>query len=343
MENIKARVINGQEYATHIEDIEIMKLQFYPENPRVYSVLNTSDQVPTQERIFEVMTKLDSVKNLKENIKQNGGLTDPIIVQDGTFTVLEGNSRLAAYRVLFLTSDESTKDKWAKIRCEVFPSSLNSTDIFTLLGQYHVTGKTNWDPYEQANYLYRWTQTSRMPVKEMADRLGIKNSEAERMIEVIKFMKQYGDTDVHHYSHYFEYMRGTQLAQYRQENDQMDTIIAAAIQGGAIKEAKDMRLLGDIAKSAVKGHNKTALKQLEAIKDGTKTIYEGYNDLEMTGALEDSYKKLCTFRSQIADANFEKQLLESQNQEKIKYELKNTIRLLKKIGKKFGIEDGKHD
>ena len=43
---------------------------------------------------------MDHVKQLVQSIRANGGLTDPLIVQDGEFVVFEGNSRLAAYRLL---------------------------------------------------------------------------------------------------------------------------------------------------------------------------------------------------------------------------------------------------
>ena len=93
-------VIGKEKYPVKKCEIEQSKLKFYPENPRVYSVLNINNYVPTQKEIEELMCKKDHVKRLKESIKSNGGLIDPIIVRDGDFVVLEGNSRLAAYRML---------------------------------------------------------------------------------------------------------------------------------------------------------------------------------------------------------------------------------------------------
>ncbi len=93
----------------------------------------------------------EHVKELKESIKSNGGLIDPIIVRDGDFVVLEGNSRLAAYRILYKTDPI----KWAKIKVTLLPKDIPESAVFTLLGQYHIVGKDPWDPYEQAGYLYR--------------------------------------------------------------------------------------------------------------------------------------------------------------------------------------------
>ena len=343
MNEKNGRIINGNEYQTYIEDIDIYKLKFYPDNPRVYSVLNADEKTPSQDDIFKKMCQLESVKELKETIRNNGGLTDPIIIQAGTNIVLEGNSRLAAYRLLHKQKDisEEEKEKWSKIRCEVLPESITKTDILVLLGQYHVTGKTNWDPYEQASYLYRWHKNSRMPVKEMATRLGLKKSDAQKMIDVIAFMKTKNDTDIHHYSHYLEYISHKELSEYRENNPELDSVMVAAISSNSIKKADDIRKLKTIASSALKKHNKTAVKQLEAVKNGEKNIYEAYDSLEKTGVLDSAYKKLSTFRQAIANNSFASQLKDSSDPSKVEYELRNTIRLLKKIQKDLGYKSDK--
>src|ERR1700719_913271 len=89
------------------------KLRFYPDNPRIYSLLrhNENHEV-TQDEIEAQLLEMEHVKVLKEDIKRNGGLIEPVIVRDGTFEVLEGNSRLAAYRFL-AKADPIT---WAKMK-----------------------------------------------------------------------------------------------------------------------------------------------------------------------------------------------------------------------------------
>lgn len=343
MNENNGRIINGNEYKTYIDDVDIYKLKFYPDNPRVYSVLNVDEKTPSQDDIFKKMCQLESVKELKENIKNNGGLTDPIIIQDGTNIVLEGNSRLAAYRLLYKQKDNTAeeKEKWSKIRCEILPEDITKTDILVLLGQYHVTGKTNWDPYEQASYLYRWHKNSRMPVKEMATRLGLKNADAQKMINVIEFMKEKNDNDIHHYSHYLEYIAHKDLSEYRENNPELDSVMVAAISSNSIKKAEDIRKLKTIATSALKKHNKTAVKQLEAIKNGEKNIYDAYDSLEKTGVLDSAYKKLSGFRQVIAKNEFTNQLKDFSEPGKVEYELRNTIRLLQKIQKDLGFKGEK--
>ena len=92
--------IGKNDYEVRLEDLNQIDLKFYPENPRVYSILNIDSAEPSQDDIEDYMCSQDHVKQLKESIKSNGGLIDPIIVRDRDFVVLEGNSRLAAYRIL---------------------------------------------------------------------------------------------------------------------------------------------------------------------------------------------------------------------------------------------------
>lgn len=92
--------IGNKEFTVELMELDQRTLKFYPENPRVYSVLNLAGEEPSQDEIEKLMCRQEHVKQLKESIVSNGGLIDPLIVRAGDFTVLEGNSRLAAYRIL---------------------------------------------------------------------------------------------------------------------------------------------------------------------------------------------------------------------------------------------------
>ena len=158
---VEKLTIGKADYNIREEELLHADLKFYPENPRVYSFLDVANGVPDQETIEEVMTDMDHVKQLKESIKANGGLIDPLIVRDGDFVVLEGNSRLAAYRIL----QKQDPIKWAKVKCKILPSDISDKAIFTLLGQYHIIGRKDWSPYEQAGYLYRRRENSKQPTR----------------------------------------------------------------------------------------------------------------------------------------------------------------------------------
>lgn len=185
---MKTLTIGKQDIAVQELEIEQSKLRFYPDNPRVYSVLQVSDESkPEQAKIQELMCSMEHVKQLKESIKSNGGLIDPVIVRDGDFVVLEGNSRLAAYRLLA----NIDPIQWGMIKCILLPSDIDDSLIFQLLGQYHIIGRKDWSPFEQAGYLYRRRKESKMPIEQMAADLGMTKGVAQKYIEVYQFMIDY--------------------------------------------------------------------------------------------------------------------------------------------------------
>jgi hypothetical protein len=93
-------VLRGKKIPVDLADLRQDNLHFYLENPRLYTLIRPDGRDPTQEEIEERLSTMDHVRQLVQSIKENGGLMDAIIVQGGTNVVLEGNSRLAAYRIL---------------------------------------------------------------------------------------------------------------------------------------------------------------------------------------------------------------------------------------------------
>lgn len=192
-------IIAGQHIEVEEKCLKHSDLDFYPENPRIYNTIHAEiGDNPTQKVIESAMKKLDSVKTLKQSIEVNGGLLEPIIVRRNV--VLEGNSRLAAYRMLA----EKDPIKWADIRCNVLPDDTSDDVVFSLLGTLHIIGKTPWSPFEQAGYLYRRTQTSRKPITALADEFGLQHSVARQFIAVYKMMLEASDTEPSKWSYYFE-------------------------------------------------------------------------------------------------------------------------------------------
>lgn len=325
-ESTENLTIGKRDYLVTITELNQADLLFYTENPRVYSTLNVAGGEPTQEEIEEHMCNLDHVKQLKVSIESNGGLIDPLIVRDGDFTVLEGNSRLAAYRLLCKTD----AIKWGKVKCKVLPADIDDAAIFALLGQYHIIGRKDWDPFEQANYLYRRHQQTRLPVEYMAQELGISAQKANAMINVISFMIEHGDLNKRNWSHYEEYLKNGGIKKYRETNPDMDETIVEAIKTGAIHEAKDMRKLGDIAKVG----DKQSKKIMQKIATGEVDIYEGYSEVQDAGKLDDVVKHLKKFKQYINDDSIEKQIRSSdETYKQALFEIGKIIKRLEKLSK----------
>lgn len=326
--NAEVMIIGKEEFVVENVELPQESLNFYPENPRVYSILNIAGTEPSQEEIEEHMCSTEHVKELKNAIESNGGLIEPVIVRSGDNVVLEGNSRLAAYRLLA----EKDPIKWGKIKCILLPSDISEKAVFSLLGQRHLNGQKEWEPFEQATYLYRRHLQTKIPIQNMAEELGLSKSKAQNMIDVVEFMIKHNDNDKRHWSHYLEYLKSRSINKYRETNADLDNTIVSAVKGGEIKDARDMRKLSDIAKVG----DKQAKKIMQNISNGTVTIYDGHEQMLESGKLDNVVKKLKNFKDYIADDSFEKQLKSSKDTyNQSKFEIDKILKRLIKIREKM--------
>ncbi len=92
--------INKTEIPVEIVLVDVSTLLFYADNPRIYSIVRAGGALPTQDEIFDALREKQHVHQLQKDIRENGGLIDPLIVRTDSMEVLEGNSRLTAYRIL---------------------------------------------------------------------------------------------------------------------------------------------------------------------------------------------------------------------------------------------------
>lgn len=295
------------------------ELIFYVENPRVYSALRTSPgHIPTQQEIEEHMCSLDRIKELKESIKENGGLINPLIVREGDWAVLEGNSRLAAYRLLA----KIDPIKWGKVKCTVLPADIDESTISTLLGVYHIVGTKDWSPYEQAGFLYRRKQNSKLPIEIIAKEVGITKGTAEKYIRVYEYMLEKNDLDPEKWSYYEELLKNGAITSEIQKDPDLEELIVTQIQNGEIETAADVRKIGKIAKAKTK----KAKKIFEQYKKGEKDLYSAYSEVQEDGGFDKAFQKVRDFREYITDNGFFDGVNQSVKKTDIVFDLKK-IRL----------------
>lgn len=319
--------IGKKEYEVKEMELPQVDLNFYPENPRIYSMLNVATEIPDQNEIEEVMTSMDHVKQLKESIKANGGLMDPLIVRDGDYVVLEGNSRLAAYRILA----RQDKIKWAKVKCKVLPEDITETTIFALLGQYHIIGRKDWSPYEQAGYLHRRILASEQPIEYIAEELGIGALKAKKFVEIYKFMIKHKDVHADKWSYYDELLKNASIKPYLKTVDGLEEAIVKQIKSGEIKQAVDIRnKLGGVAKVS----DKIAKRVMKEIAEGKTNIYEGYEHVEDTGKTGNIYQNLNKFRKKITENDF-KNRIKNEEVRHIKFELSKIKKIVDELLKEL--------
>lgn len=313
--------LKNKDIATETRDIEQKKLQFYADNPRIYSLVRGDGRVPDQDEICKQLQGLEHVKELVQDISANGGLIDPLIVRDGDFVVLEGNSRLAAYRHLV------TKDpvKWGKVRCTVLPGDIDEKLVFALLGQYHIKGKKDWAPFEKAGFLYRRHVEHNIPLPTVALELGIPKGEAEHLIAVYKFMMKHDD-DREHWSYYDEFIKSTRINKVRKDYAGFDKFIVEQIKTKQIPKAMELR---DRLPTICAGPTKLLRRYI----DGTIKFSDAYESSVDAGSENYALKKLKKFREWVVLNDTEEDLLESNKtvRDKMSYELKEIEKRSKKL------------
>lgn len=326
-EAVVEMIIGKEKYSVRNCEIEQSKLKFFPENPRVYSILNSNGACPEQSEIENLMCQMDHVKQLKESIKTNGGLIDAVLVRDGDFVVLEGNSRLAAYRLLY----RQDPIKWSKIKAIILPGNIPNSAIFTLIGQYHIIGRKDWSPYEQAGYLYRTMNSSGKSANDLADELGLTLNNINGLVRVYEYMLHHNDDHSNKWSYYEELLKNASIKKSFSQIEGLEEKIVEQIKNNELNMALDIRDLGNICKV----NDKLSKKILKDIVEGEETIYSGYEIIQSSGKLDNNYQLLSNFRKKITDENFDKKLLKDENPQQIKFELskinKTVSMLLKKM------------
>lgn len=306
--------------------IEHTRLCFFVDNPRLYSILRADGDDPTQEEIQEKLQDMEHVRDLIQDIRSNGGLIDPVVVRDGTWEVLEGNSRLAAYRHLAA----SDPVKWAYMKCIVLPGDIDESLVFALLGQYHIKGKKDWAPFEQAGFLYRRFKTHKLDLATLAREIGIGQRKAKHLIDTYQFMLDHGQTDTARWSYFDEYLKSSKIRKVRERFPDFDELIVEKIEAREIERAVDVRdRLPVVCSAPAKTVKKFAAKGL--------TFEEAYDQAIEAGGDCEPYKRLNKFRLWIAKTEVEVALNHTQGQtrDKVRYEIDVLGRRIKALQSKF--------
>ena len=148
-----------------IEDIEVDRLHFDPQNPRLpKSTIDTGDE----EQVINWMLRDASIIELMGSIGEKGFFpAEPLLVVEiddrpNHYSVVEGNRRLSAVKLL-LNPDLATKRsksvqqivEAARCKPTTLPAFiyLQRTNILDYLGFKHITGVKAWSALAKAKYL----------------------------------------------------------------------------------------------------------------------------------------------------------------------------------------------
>jgi hypothetical protein len=320
-------LIRGEHIPVVTQFVAQSTLKFFAENPRIYSVVRPDGGEPNQTDIENKLLEMDHVKALIQDIKRDGGLTDPVVVKLGTLEVLEGNSRLAAYRALA----KIDPIKWGLMKCRLLPEDIAPELIFALLGQYHIKGKKDWVPFEQAGFLYRRHKSHDIEPADLAREIGLTKRKVEHLISTYEFMIDHGEADTSRWSFYDEYLKSSQIKKARLKVPNFDNLIVEKIQSGEIARAVDIRDRLPVICAANKPLQKLGSRLLD--------FEEAHEQAIESGADNTPFKKLSKFRNWLATPEVEVALSRTQGEarNKIEFELNKLATRIEAVrSKMFG-------
>ncbi len=179
-------------------------LKFDPENPRFYRLNDASDV----ESVVEEMLDKEGAQNLMLSIGQKGYFAgEPLLVvsENGNapFTVVEGNRRLAAVKLLNgeipppprrkvsigqIRDDAAIKDFPTELPCLVYKAR---KDVLRYLGYRHITGIQEWDALSKARYLAELKETfyshgsKTKQLKSLANEIGSRSDYVAQLLTAL--------------------------------------------------------------------------------------------------------------------------------------------------------------
>lgn len=266
-------------------------------NPRIQQYLEmygddiTSDGIALALNGSSGASSTSSYQTLKESIRVNGGIINPIIVNkfpDGRLVVIEGNTRLQIYKEFALADPEGP---WKEIIAIVY-DDLPETEIHAIRLQTHLVGPRDWDPFSKAKYLNQLSNIDKLPMATIISFCGGKKAEIEKLISAYTDMVTFYfpvaetaemDPDPREFSKFSE-LQNTSIKQALAAHKFDRTDFAKWVVNGNIDTAQNVRKLPAILANSVarevflKSTISEAEKYINSSGKGAKNLSEATMD-----------------------------------------------------------------
>lgn len=337
----------GREITYEIKDVDINRLEFDPDNPRINRIVSRipSNKV-SQEFIERELINLDSTKDLIRDLEANKGVVDEVYVLGNK--VIEGNRRLCAYRRLCkkYERDPDNKKRWQSIKARILQNDVSDEEISYILVTFHIKGKTPWDAYEKAAYVHRMIKKLNKTPDEIGKPLGMHKKTIEAMLNAYETMSakylrnshennlDSGSKDeVKKFSYFDAFYRQKDLVERAQKTPAFLDEFVEWVREERFKKAQDVRDLPKIL-----GHKKACRAFYEngpeeAFDEAMHILYEHKPE-----KVDRFYKKVGEFRELINDAEplrIKAEIAENKNK---KFQLQQCYKELKRLCREIGLD-----
>jgi len=235
--------INGRDIAYEYKMVDIGKLHFYIDNPRVATIVSEHEGRVTDEIIDKELWGRNETKKLYQRIQKDRGLIHPLLVYEDY--VLEGNTRLCCYRHLL---SETGDKNWNEARCHIIQDKLKREDILRLLCTEHIEGKIEWDAYDKANMYRNMKEKDHMTLEHIRDLTGESTTSIGYKIRAYNLMVESGVVDKTMYSHFEQLVMNGDIKEIKKHDPGFESVVIERIKDGTIRTAPHVRLVGTIYK-----------------------------------------------------------------------------------------------
>lgn len=318
--------------------VPVKTLAFYPENPRIYSrFAGVSDR--TQEAIQSMLERMEHVKELRTQIDRDGMVNEPLfcipVPQESQlhgqfdYQVLEGNSRLAALRIKRQSSLPQSSVRCYVLDFSAYAEREKESLIFSLLGQFHITGKVDWESYENAAYIYRRYKKQAIGLEDVAREIGKTTGRVRKMIDAFEMMMKANDEKKSNWSYYEAYVSSTKIKKHRENYDGLDDRVRSLIKEGKFPRALDMR----DSLPAILGNRKA--RRVFFDSDEQDPFREALDIANISGDTNSTFKRLERFRKDLGTDDTRKQIRDllrnAATKGKTEYELRHISNFVEKL------------
>ena len=178
--------------------ISVHDVKLDPENPRIARMIEMYGPNVTAVQISLALGVGDvpegetytTFRSLRESIRANGGIIQPIIVNrqsDGDLVAIEGNTRLQIYRDFL---EQGVEGDWGTILAIVH-EGLERKSIDAIRLQAHLVGPRPWDPYSKARYLTSLRNDKHMTMEQIIEFCGGRKRQVLDYIDAYQDMEKY--------------------------------------------------------------------------------------------------------------------------------------------------------
>ena len=177
--------------------VKVQELEFDRQNPRL-TEMDVSASTPDEE-IIRILWDAMDVRELVLSIEASGFFRhEPLIVEEGTRVVMEGNRRLAAVRVLLepgmieeLQAHIPSLPPSAKEALQKIPVVQDSREnAWRYLGFKHVNGPAKWSSYAKSCYIAEVHRDYHVSLEDIARQIGDTHRTVQRLFQGLMVKEQ---------------------------------------------------------------------------------------------------------------------------------------------------------